>query len=448
MLETNIVNHTKGVLTRIWDLFPKINRAVPMAMVALVFLVLPAGSTLFSSTGASGTTPVIEIISVVQDESVSIRTHNFPADTMFTATMGPMGTRGISGVVVGTLDSGEGGSLDVTYPVPEELQGSSQISIRLQSGGALPYYAYNWFYNNTAGEATAPPPADPPADPPSEAPTYSGIPTFKVSAVSEDTSATIVTDNYPADMTFVVTMGPMGTRGIDGIVVGSLESGNGGTLEETYQIPSELQGQAQISIRTQTEDAYPYYSYNWFWNNDANIDGSDMSEETEAEADADTETDSDSDTDAEADANAEADTDTDAEADTETDADSDTEADAETEVETDTEAEASDEVGAGSPNYSIPVMSVTGVVADQSVTFQTYNYPPNQVFEVTMGPMGTRGIKGYPAGTFESGQGGSFPVTMPIPAEMAGSDQISVRAQTNHTYPYYSYSWFYNTSTP
>jgi hypothetical protein len=62
--------------------------------------------------------------------------------------------------------------------------------------------------------------------------------------------------------------------------------------------------------------------------------------------------------------------------------------------------------------------------------------------------MGTQGINGYPAGTFDSGQGGSFSVTMPIPGELAGSHQISIRAQTTHAYPFISYNWFYNNTTP
>jgi hypothetical protein len=93
-------------------------------------------------------------------------------------------------------------------------------------------------------------------------------------------------------------------------------------------------------------------------------------------------------------------------------------------------------------------MKITGVVRDQTVTFETMNYPPNQTFNVTMGPMGTQGVSGINAGSFDSGQGGSMSVTMPIPSELAGSYQISINAHTAHAYPYYSYNWFYNNTTP
>ena len=61
--------------------------------------------------------------------------------------MGPFGTQGIGGPVVGTLNSGVGGQLTATFTIPAQLAGSSRIAIRTQ---ADPFFAYNWFYNTTA----------------------------------------------------------------------------------------------------------------------------------------------------------------------------------------------------------------------------------------------------------------------------------------------------------
>ena len=55
----------------------------------------------------------------------------------------------------------------------------------------------------------------------------------------------------------------------------------------------------------------------------------------------------------------------------------------------------------------IPTFSIVSVVSDKSVTVQTYNLPPNDKFDVTMGQMGTQGIGGYKVTTFDSGSGGS-----------------------------------------
>jgi hypothetical protein len=57
-----------------------------------------------------------------------------------------MFTKGINGIYVTTVNSGEGGALSGTFSIPEALQGDDRIAIRLQStiGG---FYAYNWFFN-------------------------------------------------------------------------------------------------------------------------------------------------------------------------------------------------------------------------------------------------------------------------------------------------------------
>lgn len=377
----------------------RFGRLLPVFMFALAFLLLPASSSLFAKSESSSTVPIIQVTGVVRDDSVSIRAHNFPANTDFTVTMGPMGTRGINGYVVDTINSGAGGTFDKSFKIPTQLYGSYQISIRLQSGGYYPYFSYNWFFNNTTG---APPPVvDPPTEPPTT-PSYTGIPTFKITAVKRNESVTIKTHNFPAGQTFNVTMGPMGTRGINGIAVGTMESGAGGELTQSFTIPPSLHNQAQISIRAQTAHAYPYYAFNWFWNNDANV-----------EADAGT-------------------------------------GGMPDESGTETDGTTGEAHPAPVVYYGIPVITMTGVVRDSEVTFQTHNYPANVDFSVTMGPMGTQGINGIHVGDFNSGAGGSFPVTMPIPAELAGSYQISIRAQSHHPWPYafFSYNWFYNNTTP
>ena len=93
--------------------------------------------------------PTIKILAVVQDGSVTFETNNFPADEDFTVTMGKMYTRGVNGIEVGTFNSGDGSSSQQTFDIPEELYGSYKISIRAQTDHMYPYYAFNWFYNNT-----------------------------------------------------------------------------------------------------------------------------------------------------------------------------------------------------------------------------------------------------------------------------------------------------------
>jgi hypothetical protein len=208
--------------------------------------------------------PSFSIVSVVRDQSVTIRTNNLPANQTFTARMGPMGTRGVGGTVVGTTQSGEGGSILVTYDIPAALRSSSRISIRMDSPQG--FFAYNWFFNSSTGDIATPVPGTP-APTPTPGPVYSGIPTFTIVSVVRDTSVNIRTNNFPPNQTFTARMGPMGTRGVGGTVVGTTEAGAGGTLNLTYNIPDNLRGSRQISIRL--ESPAGYFAYNWFHNTTA-----------------------------------------------------------------------------------------------------------------------------------------------------------------------------------
>jgi LysM domain len=96
------------------------------------------------------------------------------------------------------------------------------------------------------------------------APSTFVIPTFSISSVVRDTSVTVLTANFPPGQDFVVTMGPLNSLGLGGVVVATTNSGAGGAFTATYNIPASLAGTGQISIRMQS--ASGYYSFNWFWN--------------------------------------------------------------------------------------------------------------------------------------------------------------------------------------
>jgi hypothetical protein len=204
--------------------------------------------------------PTITILNVVRDQTVTVRTHNYPANQTFTARMGPMGTRAVGGTVVGTTDSGAGGSFEVTFDIPAVLHGARQVAIRLDSPAG--FFSYNWFYNNTTTPAATPAPGTPA---PTPGPIFRGIPTFGIIGVVQDQTVTIRTNNFPPNQTFTARMGPMGTRGIGGTVVGTTDSGAGGVLEVTYEIPAALRGSRQIAIRLDSPAGF--FAYNWFYNN-------------------------------------------------------------------------------------------------------------------------------------------------------------------------------------
>ncbi len=210
---------------------------------------------------APGKIPTFSIVSVVKDQTVTIETSNFPANDSFVVTMGRMGTRGVNGIRVETTNSGNGGRFRATYDIPADLRGRDRIAIRLESPTSG-YFAYNWFYNNTAGSGGGTGGGDDPVTDPG----YSGFPTFSIVSVDEDRSVTIRTNNFPPNTSFNVLMGKMGTRGVNGIKVTTIDSGQGGAFTATYQIPAELQGDARIAIRLESPTT-GYFAYNWFYNN-------------------------------------------------------------------------------------------------------------------------------------------------------------------------------------
>jgi hypothetical protein len=124
------------------------------------------------------------------------------------------------------------------------------------------YFAYNWFWNSNAGGGTGG------GTDGGTTPSYSGFPTFSISSVVRNGSVTIHGNNFPANDSFTVTMGPMGTRGVGGYVVQTYNSGAGGSFNATFAIPSQLYNSRQISIRLESPTS-GYFAYNWFWNNNA-----------------------------------------------------------------------------------------------------------------------------------------------------------------------------------
>ncbi|MGE5221622.1 MAG: hypothetical protein ACM3PY_04235, partial [Omnitrophica WOR_2 bacterium] len=219
--------------------------------------------------------PTFSIVSVLKDSEVTIKTKNFPANQTFTARIGPFGTLGINGTKVGTTGSGKGGVFEVTYNIPAALKGSRLLSIRLESPQG--FFAYNWFWNSTAGTTgptSTPGPTNTPGGPtatpkPTNTPgsTYSGFPTFSIQSVVRDTSVTIKGKNFPPNQTFTVRMGKFGTLGIGGTKAGTYDTGSGGSFTATFDIPSGLKGTNPIAIRLESPQGY--FAYNWFYNSTA-----------------------------------------------------------------------------------------------------------------------------------------------------------------------------------
>jgi LysM repeat protein len=96
----------------------------------------------------------------------------------------------------------------------------------------------------------------------------------------------------------------------------------------------------------------------------------------------------------------------------------------------------------------IPTFSINSVEKNKTVTIQTYNFPADKTFNVLMGRIGTRAIRGIQASAVNTNGGGSFVVTFEIPPALKGLSQIAIRLESADDSGYFAYNWFYNRTTP
>lgn len=248
-----------------WPYLAQVNGILPpnyTIYVGQVLCIPSSGYVPPSTPPSSGRTWSFSVVSVVPNASVTIQTYNFPDNVKFKARMGRYTTAGgTDWVNLPDFDSQGGGSLTLTFAIPAALSGKSPLVLRLiqNKKNGKTFILDRVFYNVPGGGTGGiPGPVYPPVT--------GVIPTIWIVSVVRDTSVTIQTRNFPPGLVFEVLMGPMGTRGIGGIPVGTLNSGAGGTLTATFPIPPALHGSYRIAIRTQNLST-GYYSYNWFYNN-------------------------------------------------------------------------------------------------------------------------------------------------------------------------------------
>jgi hypothetical protein len=333
--------------------------------------------------------------SVVAKDSVSVRTANFPQDTVFIAKMGKYGTGGIGGIEVSRFSSGDSGIFGVTIPIPEELADVTKLDLRLESVDG-DYAAALSFSNISGGKALAPSTSYT-AGAGGVYGTGTIVPTISITSVVPNTSVSLQTHNFPASQVFTVRMGPYGSYGINGVIVGTTDSATGGSFPVTYQIPETLKGSEAIAIRLDSPQGY--YAFNWFVNQTGGGGSSPVTTAVPS-----------------------------------------------TSGSTGTSPTATPVAPVAPSSYSgYPYFYITAVVQNSTVTISGYNFPPNQTFAVTMGAYGTYGVGGVSIGSTASGAGGTLSATYNIPASLSGSDRIAIRLESPY---YYAYNWFYNATAP
>lgn len=197
---------------------------------------------------AAAVDPELEIVSVRQDRSVTLRLLDFPADVRFDVYMYPFGQDPDVEDRVANFRTTKAADFELTFDIPKELKGVRRIAIFMESRDGN-YDVETWFLNRSTGRVDD----------------YTGFPSFTIAKVVKDREVTLRLRNLPPDDRFRVRMDEMGTQAKDGIHVGWINTGDGGNRTATFTIPAALRGETRIAIRIESPTS-GYFYYNWFFN--------------------------------------------------------------------------------------------------------------------------------------------------------------------------------------
>jgi hypothetical protein len=189
-------------------------------------------------------------LSVEEDDIVTLRGRGLAANARYAVTMSRDSGFHMVPYFAGYAYTDKNGAFTTTFSLPNELVDVARIRVRLSSGGDT---TSNWFINATSDDYTGGENAE-------------GI-TASILSVNEDDWVRVRFNDLPADVTFKVTMGKAGSRGVDGILVGMIWDEEGGSMRETFEIPDDLLGRSRIDLRIENKAIGMYY-YLTFENED------------------------------------------------------------------------------------------------------------------------------------------------------------------------------------
>ncbi|MEA4813026.1 MAG: hypothetical protein VB108_10735 [Anaerolineaceae bacterium] len=217
------------------------------------------------------------------------------------------------------------------------------------------------------------------------------IPQVSFSNVEKGVNVTIVTNFMPENTDIVAYMGELNTKGENGIVVGKMNTGSGGSFSATLPIPDSLKGREYIVVRL--EAPKKWFCFNTFQNDPNGTTPIPMPKP------------------------------------------SGTASASGKPVYTET-------MVSGKPYKGFPVFAIKSVEKGKSVTVITDNFPPGLEFTAMIGKLGKNGEDGTPVGKFNSGEGGAFEATFDIPAFYKDYTALAIRLVAPKQY--FAYSWFDN----
>ena len=218
------------------------------------------------------------------------------------------------------------------------------------------------------------------------------IPQVSFLDVTKGESVTIITNYMPENTDIIAYMGELDSKGEDGIVVGQMNTGKGGSFSATLPIPAELKDREYIVVRLVAPKQW--FCYNTFQNDPDGTTPPPSSKPSGTPAPD--------------------------------------------------EPEYTVTTVNGKPYKGYPMFAIKSVDQGKTVTVITDNFPPGLDFVALIGKLGKNGADGTAVGQFNSGEGGAFEATFDIPPAFKDYKSLAIRLVAPKRY--FAYNWFDNSS--
>jgi hypothetical protein len=212
-----------------------------LVLLSLLALLLPQAA---SAAPLRAITVNFVVLSVKVDESVTIRTADFPVRTNFTVIMGKATNKAVGGEVSTEFNSGAGGKQIFTFPIPEKIKGTGIIGIRIESKDG--YQAYAWFFNQTQTLIV---------------PDANLKPELTFSDVTQNTTVTVEATNLPPLTLFRVRVGPHYTFYQNYLSVADVTTDEKGIARFTVKLEKNVKDAEFIGVRLDGASKYVYAAF-------------------------------------------------------------------------------------------------------------------------------------------------------------------------------------------
>lgn len=187
-----------------------------------------------SGSGNSGspTSSTVKVYAdeVKEDDYVVVRGRSLAASTRYAVYLGRYDGQSY---FAGYIFTDKNGAFVRTFDLPARLSDVVKLEIKVYNGALLA--GSNWFINATSEDYVGG--------------VGSASVSFTITDVDEDDWVEIRTSDLPENVTFDVRIGKKGSKGINGIKVGTIRGDSDGRVRDEFEIPAEYEGRSELDIR-------------------------------------------------------------------------------------------------------------------------------------------------------------------------------------------------------